>query len=97
MGTILTCLAMATMLAANVAAEQPAAPPKTAVTSDMIVDLLGGRLAKMFSEFGTPQNVWVQRGETEDEDDVFFSYGAGGGGQGGQGNTPAPAPGRGGK
>lgn len=75
MRTVLSCVALSTMLAACAAAQQPAAVAKPAVTDEAVVEMVGGRLAKMFAHFGTPQDVWAQRGETEDEDEVFFDYG----------------------
>jgi hypothetical protein len=45
------------------------------MTDETIIDTCGARMAKMFAVYGTPQDVWADRGPTEAEDDVFFGYG----------------------
>lgn len=75
MRAILTFAAMATMLTAITQAELSAAPAKGAVTDEAVMNMVGGRLAKMFAVYGTPQDVWANRGSTEAMDDVFFDYG----------------------
>lgn len=75
MRTFLACAVVSTMLTACAAAQQTAPATKLAVTDEAVVEMVGGRMAKMFARFGTPQDAWAQRGETEDEDEVFFDYG----------------------
>jgi hypothetical protein len=76
MRAILTYAMMVTMLAAAAQAQESPPSAKEPITDEMIVNTCGGRLAMMFALYGTPQDVWADRGATEDEDDVYLGYGA---------------------
>ncbi len=73
---IMACAAIMTLVVASAEAQIAATPAKEAITDATIIDSCGGRLAKMFAQFGTPQDLRVKRGSTPDMDDVLCDYGA---------------------
>ena len=64
------------LVVASVLAQEAAGPAKNAVTDATVINLCGGRLAKMFAQCGTPVDISVKRGDTPAEDDVLCNYGA---------------------
>jgi hypothetical protein len=74
MRIIMSCVAIMAFVVANAGAQDGAATAKNAITDATIINLCGGRLAKMFAQCGTPENLQVKRGGTPDEDDVLFVY-----------------------
>jgi hypothetical protein len=74
MRTLMACAALMTLVVTSAEAQNAAAPAKDAVTDATIINLCGGRLAKMFAQCGIPENIQVKRGDTPDEDDVLCVY-----------------------
>ena len=74
MRMIMACAALVALVVASAEAQDGAAPAKDAITDAAIINSCGGRLAKMFAQFGTPSDLWVARGNTEDEDEVICNY-----------------------
>jgi hypothetical protein len=75
MRMIMACAALIALVVANAGAQDSTTSGKDAVTDTTIINLCGGRLAKMFAQCGTPSNVLAIRGDTADEDDVICDYG----------------------
>jgi hypothetical protein len=73
---IVVCAALMASVVARVEAEGMLGPAKDAVTDTAIVSMCGARMAKMFAQYGAPQDLWADRGATEAEDDVYLGYGA---------------------
>jgi hypothetical protein len=71
-----TLAAIAALAATTVRADDAGAPAQGAPTDEAIINMCGGRLVKMFAQFGTPANVWAMRGSTPAEDDVFCHFGS---------------------
>jgi hypothetical protein len=76
MRVLMVYAALMALVVVGAEAQDGVTPAKDAVTDATIIDTCGGRLAKMFAHFGTPQDVWVTRGDTPAEDDVLCAYGA---------------------
>lgn len=74
MRMIVACAAVAAVILASVEA-QDAEPAKPQITDEIIINTCGGRLAKMFAQFGPPNDIKAKRGNTPAEDDVFCDYG----------------------
>jgi hypothetical protein len=72
----MACAALIALIAPTGAAQDGAAPTKEAVTDAAIINLCGGRQAKLFALYGPPGDLWADRGATEAEDDVFLGYGS---------------------
>jgi hypothetical protein len=75
MRTILSYAALALLLSVNAPTRAADPPAKSAINSETVINMCGGRLAKMFATFGTPEDAWADRGTSEAHDDVFFDYG----------------------
>ena len=75
MRILMACAVLMALVIASAEAQDRATPAKDAVTDATIINLCGGRLAKMFAQCGTPENLRVKRGNTPDEDDVLCDYG----------------------
>lgn len=76
MRMIMLCASLLACLAECANAQVTDQPRKEAITDTTIINTCGGRLAKMFTQFGFPSDVWADRGTTEAQDDVFLGYGA---------------------
>jgi hypothetical protein len=74
MRIIMACAAIMALVVVSAEAQNAATPAKDAVTDATIIDSCGGRLAKMFAQYGTPSNVLPMRGDTPDDDDVLCDY-----------------------
>ena len=74
MRIIMACAAIMALIVASAEAKDNATPAKDAVTDATIIDICGGRLAKMFAQFGPPSHILAIRGDTPDEDDVLCDY-----------------------
>ena len=74
MRLIVACAPLMALVAASAAAQEADAPAKDAVTDAKIIDMCGGRLAKMFAQYGTPVDLWAARGNTPDKDEVICNY-----------------------
>jgi hypothetical protein len=72
---IMACTAIMAFVIASAEAQNAATLAKDAVTDATIINLCGSRLAKMFGQCGTPDDIRVKRGGTPDEDDVLCNYG----------------------
>jgi len=70
------CAALAALSFAGAGVQGGASPDKEAVTDSAIISRCGARMAKMFAQYGAPEDLWADRGATEPEDDVFLGYGA---------------------
>jgi hypothetical protein len=75
MRIIMAFAVLMALVVASAEAQNSATPAKDAVTDATIINLCGGRLAKMFAQCGTPEDLRVKRGSTPDEDDVLCNYG----------------------
>jgi hypothetical protein len=71
---IMACTVLMTLVVASAEAQNAATPAKDAVTDATIINICGGRLAKMFAQFGTPSDVLPIRGDTPAEDYVLCDY-----------------------
>ena len=76
MRMIMACAALTVLVAASAEAQDGTTPAKDAVTDATIINSCGGRLAKMFAQYGTPQDLRAKRGSMPDMDDVLCDYGA---------------------
>ena len=75
MRTIVACAALMALVVASAEAQDGATPAKDAITDATIIDSCGGRLAKMFAQYGAPSDFVAIRGNTPDKDDVICDYG----------------------
>jgi hypothetical protein len=75
MRMIMVCVALVALVAAGAAAQDAVTQAKDSITDTKIIDMCGGRLAKMFTQFGTPAELIAIRGKTSDKDYVLCDYG----------------------
>jgi hypothetical protein len=73
---IMACVTMISLVVTSAEAQNASTPAKDAVTDATIINSCGGRLAKMFAQYGAPQDLRVKRGNTPDQDDVLCDYGS---------------------
>ncbi len=76
MRMIVACAALMALAVTGAKAKEGAAGSKDSITDTKIINSCGDGLSKMFSRFGTPEDLRVLRGDTSAEDDVFCDYGA---------------------
>src|SRR5271169_4262540 len=72
MRMITACAALVALAVTSVQAEDGT---KQAVTDTAVINSCGGRLFKIFADFGTPQDLSALRGSTPDDDDVLCDFG----------------------
>jgi hypothetical protein len=73
----LTIVVLATIAAVVVPTSRAADPDvrgQGAISDEVIINLCGSRLAKMFAECGPPTFLRAERGKTPAEDDVYCDY-----------------------
>jgi hypothetical protein len=71
---LMACVALMALVVVSAEAQNGATPAKNAVTNVTIINSCGGRLAKMFAQFGAPSDVVPIRGNMPDEDDGLCDY-----------------------
>ena len=68
---------VALLITAGIAAEGQQTKGKDAPTDEDIINMVGGRLFKLFAQFGTPEDLRTVRSEeTPEMDTVLLEYGA---------------------
>jgi hypothetical protein len=76
MRLLVACAALLAVAVGGAEAQGFITPASAPVSDATIISMCGGKMAKMFAQYGTPTQLWADRGATEEQDDVFLGYGA---------------------
>jgi hypothetical protein len=76
MRTLMSCIALVALVSMVAQAQNAEPSAKNAITDTMIINSFGGRLAKMFAQFGMPKDLRPKRGSEPAKDEVLCHYGA---------------------